>query len=121
MNLTPIPKLDELALEPNKAAGLSADAVESLLAKCTLLQSALVNRLLALRCVSNGNGGGQREGDRLLSAKEIAGRMGVCLDYVYKNASEFPFAWKEGRRVLFSERGLEEYLQEKMKKKMNDM
>ena len=120
MNLFPIPKLNELALEPNKAASLSADAVEGLLAKCTLIQSALVNRLLVLRCASNGNGE-SREGDRWLSAKEVADRMGVCIDYVYKNASGFPFAVKEGRRVLFSKRGLEHYLQEKMKKKMNDM
>ena len=47
--------------------------------------------------------------------------MGMSLDYVYKNASEFPFAVKEGRRVLFSERGLERYLQKKMKRKELDI
>ena len=111
MNL--IPKLDELALEPNKAASLSADTVEALLGKCTVLQAALVNRLLALRCVSNGNVESPR-GDRLLTVTEAAAKLGKSKDALYRHADEFPFTVRDRRQVRFSERGIEKFIRQRM-------
>ena len=110
MNLIEIPKLAELLENPGRVADLPAEAIAELRGQLAKVDTILLSRLLG----SGGNGNGESlETDRLLSAKEVAVRMGVCLDYVYKNASEFPFARKEGRRVLFSDRGLEQYLQKK--------
>ncbi len=120
MNLFPIPTLEQVAETPAKAKGLPPDVRQSLAFRALTVLNALFAAGLADGASSNGNRE-SREGDRLLTAKEVADRMGVCLDYVYKNASEFPFAWKEGRRVLFSERGLERYLQKKMKRKELDI
>jgi len=120
MNLMPIPTLEELAESPAKAKGLPPDARQALTFRALAVLNALFTAGLADVASNNGNGE-SRKGDRLLSAKEVAGRMGMSLDYVYKNASEFPFAAKEGRRLLFSERGLAEYLQGKMKKKELDI
>ena len=113
MKLIEIPRLDELAQEPNKAADLQADTVESLLARCTVLQNALVNRLLALRCVSNGNGD-SREPDRLLTAKEAGGKLCRSEDGMYRHANEFPFTVRDGRQVRFSQKGIEKYIRQRV-------
>jgi predicted DNA-binding transcriptional regulator AlpA len=47
--------------------------------------------------------------ERNLSATETARRLGVSKEWVYRNAQTLPFAVKIGRRVLFSERGLERW------------
>ena len=116
-----VPDLTAIAADPDVARQLTADQVEALLAACSVCQAALVNRLLVLRASSNGQGQAQGSGDRLLSAKETADRLGVSLHYVYKHAHQFPFARHEGWRVLFSERGLERYLQGKTEKKSLDI
>ena len=117
MNLTPVPKLADLIADGGKVSALPLEAIPALLGELEQLKATLWARLT----VPGSNGNGRQEADRRLSAKEAAARMGMSLDYVYKNYSEFPFAAKEGRRVLFSERGLEHYLQGKMEKKEIDM
>ncbi len=114
MSLVEIPKLDALVLEPNKAADLPVDAVEALLARCTVLQSALVTRLLALRCASNGNGE-TREGDRPLDVREAAVRLGLSPDTLYRkhklDQNYRDLTVHNGtRKVLFSERKIEAFL-----------
>ena len=44
--------------------------------------------------------------DRNLCARETARRLGVSFPYLYKHASEYPFALRIGRRIVFSARGL---------------
>lgn len=69
----------------------------------------------------NGNGnvndctqsiGATPEPDRLLSAKEVAGRLEVSSRYVYAHRRSFPFT-KElpGGAVRFSERGLTRWME----------
>ena len=48
-----------------------------------------------------------RKPDRNLSVAEAAGRLGVSKDYLYRNWRRLPFARRIGRRLLFSETGLE--------------
>ena len=107
MTLVSIPKLSELLEDPDRVSALPLEAVPTIRGELAKLDTLLLMRV----AMAQSNGQAQPDGDRLLSAKEVAGRMGMSLDYVYKNASEFPFAVKEGRRVLFSECGLEQYLQ----------
>lgn len=47
--------------------------------------------------------------ERNLSAAETASRLGVSKEWVYRHAQMLPFAVRIGRRVLFSERGLERW------------
>lgn len=51
--------------------------------------------------------------DRLLTAEEVAQRLNVSIDYVYRHAREFPFMLREGRAVRFSQLGLERYLKQR--------
>ena len=117
--LTVIPKLSELLEHPEKVSALPLEAVPVMRGKLAELDTLLQMRVAMAQ--SNGQDRTHADGDRLLDAKETARRMGVSLDYIYKHAEEFPFAVKEGRRVLFSERSLEQYLRGKMKKKGLDL
>ena len=118
MSLVSIPSLADLVSHPTKVKDLPLEAVPNLRGELARLDTLLQMRVAMAQ--SNGRKSGQ-DGDQLLSAKITAARLGVCVDYVYKHTDEFPFAVNEGRRVLFSERGLEQYLQEKMKKKGLDI
>ena len=48
--------------------------------------------------------------DKNLSVKETAERLSVSPEWVYRNARNLP-SLRLGRRLLFSERGIERYLQ----------
>jgi excisionase family DNA binding protein len=49
--------------------------------------------------------------DRLLTVDEVAQRLSISSQAVYRRASSFPFTVHVGRYLRFSERGLEEYLE----------
>jgi len=53
---------------------------------------------------------GPSEPDKLLTAVEVAARLGVKTGYVYRNAARYPFMVREGRYIRFSEQGLSKYL-----------
>ena len=47
--------------------------------------------------------------DENLSAEEAARRLGLSVDWIYRNANHLPFTVRIGRRVLFSAHGLERW------------
>jgi hypothetical protein len=50
-------------------------------------------------------------GDRLLTVEEVAGRLEVAPQWVYRHAGEWDFTRRLGRRTLrFSEAGLRDYI-----------
>src|ERR1700693_2301491 len=49
--------------------------------------------------------------DQSLEVPEAAHRLGVSPDYLYRNHRKFPFSRREGRKVLFSARGIDQYIQ----------
>ena len=52
-----------------------------------------------------------RPDEHLLSAEEVAKRLGVSRRYVYEHAARFPFTRRLGpRTVRFSQQGLERWL-----------
>jgi hypothetical protein len=52
------------------------------------------------------------EHDQLLTADEVARRLGVRVRFVYDNADDWPFTRRLGPRTLrFSERGLRRYIE----------
>ena len=54
--------------------------------------------------------------DCLLTADEVAQRLNVTKEYVYKNASRYPFTVREGRYVRFSQNGLSRYIDRRQRK-----
>jgi predicted DNA-binding transcriptional regulator AlpA len=114
MSLNAVPKLEEISESPALASQLPADIVETLLGKCSVAQGALVGRLLALRASGNGQGQAQPDGDRLLSAREAAAKLGTSADWLYRHSRNLPFTIRIGRKVLFSEAGIERYIRQRM-------
>jgi hypothetical protein len=51
--------------------------------------------------------------DSALTVKDIAKVLKVSESYVYTHASTWPFSWREGRKLRFSRRGLQSYLDSK--------
>ena len=105
-----VPDLAAIAADPAAVSQLSVDVVEALLGKCSVVQSALIARLLTLRASGNGQTRAQGDGDRRLNVREAARKRGVSKDYLYRNASALPFTLRIGRGLGFSERGIEAYL-----------
>ena len=51
-----------------------------------------------------------RQADELLGIDEAARRLGIGVDYLYRNHRKFSFTRREGRRLLFSANGIAEHI-----------
>ena len=73
---------------------------------------AAIYRALAADVASlNGNGSAPApRPDHLLTAREVAPRLGCSVRYVYSHAKDFAFTVRMGNLVRFSEAGLERWL-----------
>jgi hypothetical protein len=48
--------------------------------------------------------------DHLLGVRDAAERLGMSADYLYRHSAKFPFMRREGKRLLFSAHGIENYI-----------
>ena len=110
--LTVIPKLAELIAEPEKAGLLPPEAIPAMLGELERLKATLWSSL-TMRPLSNGHASSQ-DGDRLLNAKEAAAKLGASQDWLYRHSRNLPFTVRIGRKVLFSEAGIERYIRQRM-------
>lgn len=53
------------------------------------------------------------EHDQLLGVAEAASRLGVSEDYLYRHHREYPFARRQGRKVLFSALSIDRFIRQK--------
>ncbi len=114
MSLVSIPKLEELAEDPSKAASLPVDVVEALLGKNAIAQGVLMSRLLALRASGNSQAETGPDGDRLLNSREASAKLSLSEDHLYRHSTQFPFTVRVGRRLRFSEAGIARYIRQQM-------
>lgn len=76
-----------------------------------LVELSALQARLASRMVANAEAPGRDEGpDQLLDAAEVASRLGISKDAVYRKKKDWPFVIRIGRHVRFSERGLQRWL-----------
>jgi len=54
--------------------------------------------------------------DRLIEIDEAAERLKVSRSWLYRRSGKLPFAVHNGRRVAYSEKGIEEYIRRNMGK-----
>jgi len=99
--------LQDLLVEPEKAAQAALEDVPGLLGDLDGLRGALW-----LRQTSAGvSGRASEEPDFLLTAAETAQRLKVSEDHIYRNANKFPFTVRLGPNQLrFSSKGIEKYI-----------
>lgn len=109
---TLVPALDTIADDPTKAASLPLQVATALLARCTVVQSALIGRLL----VDIGAGSREAEAqghaqDRLLTAEKAAPILNTTPRWLYRHHKNLPFTRRLSRKCLrFSEAGLMKWL-----------
>jgi predicted DNA-binding transcriptional regulator AlpA len=108
---TAVPRLDECVVDPSLARRLPRETALALLANLSVVQAALVARILAEPAPTLGAHPGSAESDRLLTPEETAQRLGQTRRWLYRHAETLPFARRLSRKALrFSERGLERWL-----------
>jgi predicted DNA-binding transcriptional regulator AlpA len=75
---------------------------EDELAEAVLILAA---QLLEKKASANG-----RPADRLLDLDDAAERLNVSSSWLYRRSSKLPFVVRNGRKLAFSERGIEDYI-----------
>ena len=111
MSLNVIPKLVDLVDDPSKVSDVRREDVAALRGKLAELDTLLLGRLL-----QSGNGQAEHpaDGDRLLDTREAAAKLGSSEDYLYRHSRNLPFTVHMGRKLRFSEAGIQRYIRQRM-------
>ena len=104
-----VPKLEEVAVDDGATDALDTHTAELLETTAIAALSALRKRKRTLIAESAEIHYARRT-DRLLKAKEVALRLAMGADWVYRNQRRLPFRVPLGTVPRFSENGLEEYI-----------
>jgi predicted DNA-binding transcriptional regulator AlpA len=105
-----MPDLRELVSDPRLLSELTPAEAATMIVELASLQAAVAARL---RATADGVPplSADTDSDRLLSAADVAGRLGRSIDWVYRQAKHWPFTRRLTRRtVRFSEAGLLRWL-----------
>ena len=111
---TPVLLLEELISNPAAVDKLPAEAIPGLRGKLAEFYFSLDTRLLA-RLISSVTAQTERppQGDRQLKINEAAVKLGYSVDYLYRHADEYPFTIRDGRKLRFSEQGIEKSIRQR--------
>lgn len=90
--------IDDITENPSLAGRLTPDERRRVMLQCSAV-------LAALSTVPT-----ERAKDRLLTSDQAAERLGCTRWKLYKHASEYPFARRDGGRWLFSEHGIDAWI-----------
>jgi hypothetical protein len=108
--LTPVPSLDELARDPQRAANLPAHALRSLILRTATLQNLLLAALMNAEENEPSTAAAvpaAPEADRMLTPDEAAALCGLPRRYLLRATRGKPFRRDFSRkRIRFSEAGL---------------
>jgi excisionase family DNA binding protein len=103
-----LPDLADLLAEPGKAGLVPPEAIPAMLGDLERLKATLWARLTLPP--GGGNADQSFDGDRLLSAREAAAKLGASEDYLYRHSRKLPFTVRLGRKLRFSEAGIERFI-----------
>lgn len=102
-----------LLTDPSRVEDIPAEVIPILMVQCIALQSTLAARLFMATRIEDHNGMVE-EGDRLLTVKEAAQKLGVSGDWLYRRANKLPFTVRlASRQLRFSLRGIERYIRQR--------
>jgi predicted DNA-binding transcriptional regulator AlpA len=102
--MIPVPTLDELAANPERALDLSPSTAGAMLARLAGIQTVLLARLLAPTEAS------ADPEDRLLDVAEAAEKLHLSQTYLYRNHKRFPFTVRVGNSLRFSSAGIAKWI-----------
>jgi hypothetical protein len=103
-----VPRLEELAVDPGIAGVLDAHTLDALTATAIMALNGLLSRKLSL-IVGMSGFRPEVEQDRLITAKEVAKRLGVSCGWVY-HQKHLPFEVPFGTVRRYSDHGLTEFI-----------
>jgi excisionase family DNA binding protein len=99
-------KLSDLLSDPAVIERLSRESIAALRGELAHLDTLLLGRLFTPK--------DPEPEDQLLTVSEAAARLGVSTDYLYHHP-ELPFTRRMGRKLLFSARGIEKHISQKIR------
>lgn len=104
--------LAELAADPDRLEDLPAEDLPEVLAAVERVRARVWMRMNRPPEPSTNGNDGPKEADQMLTVKDVAKRLSVDPDWLYRRSDSLPFARKLSDRTLrFSERGLERWLE----------
>src|SRR5581483_4658017 len=83
---------------------MAPDQVPSLLGELEVIRATAMMRISAPAP--------QPQADSLIAVADAAERLGVSAQYLYRNHRKYPFARREGRKLLFSSAGLDRHIRQ---------
>jgi len=104
------PTLDAIARDPAKAAALRVEDRGALIVQVAAVLAALGATMATAPDAD--------VPDTLLTVQQVAPRLGLSIDYMYRHARDFPFfveSPNDARAVRFSARGLARYIEQKQR------
>ena len=109
--------LDVIAREPGRVECLPVDVMRPLMSQMEMCQGALRSRWFILSTEAALKPA-PVEPDRLLKVREAAGRIGIAVDTLYRNADDYPFTRRteHPRALRFSERGIAEWMESRARR-----
>src|SRR5215472_1333424 len=96
----------ELANMLETLAQMPTSDIPALLAQLELVRTTAMLRLSGPAPIS-------QEHDERIDVETAVERLGMSTTYLYRHAETFPFTRREGRRLLFSSRGIDQYISRK--------
>jgi excisionase family DNA binding protein len=106
--MVPVPTLDEIAANPERARDVSPATAAALLAKLAGVQTVLLARVFAPAGENKGNAASAE--DRLLTVAEAAEQLGLSQDWLYRHAKILPFTVRLGNTLRFSATGIAKWI-----------
>jgi predicted DNA-binding transcriptional regulator AlpA len=98
--------LSEVIDNPQRVGEIPEREIPPLMVQLAALQSALAARLLQ-------SAAGTDPADRLLEVDEAAHKLGVSKSWLYRRSARLPFIVHMGRKLMFSEQGIEKYIRQR--------
>ena len=99
--------LQEIVEDPKRIDELEEQKIPLLMTQLATVQTNLTCRMI--RSISSSHTGE----DRILTLNKAAERLNVSRSWMYRRSKRLPFVVRTGRKVGFSERGLQEFIRKK--------
>lgn len=100
--------IQEIVEDPKRIDELEEQKIPFLMTQLATVQTNLACRMI--RSISSSQKSGE---DRILTLDEAAERLNVSRSWLYRRSKRLPFVVRTGRKVGFSERGLQEFIRKK--------
>jgi predicted DNA-binding transcriptional regulator AlpA len=101
--------LQEIVEDPKRIDELEEQKIPFLMTQLATVQTNLACRMIKAISCQNGE-------DRILTLDEAAMKLNVSRSWLYRRSKKLSFVVRTGRKVGFSDKGLQEFIRQKQGK-----